>query len=145
MTIVINIFSSLDVYVRDDETDAPIAFAEVCLYEDSEQTILIGCTETDADGMARFFFVGDLFEDSTFTSNADRRYRLRAGGDDVRVQPADRPLDGNGLVDDAAHGGCHPVAGSGHRSRIAQAIRVQFRLNLALEGSPGNRGSFFVS
>jgi hypothetical protein len=99
-TIVVNIFSSLDVYVRDDETDLPIEFAEVCLYDDSAMTVLIECVETDADGMARFFFAGNVFEDTTFTSSAS------AEGYEDESFTFEYSLftdleDGGGLVDDA--------------------------------------------
>jgi hypothetical protein len=72
-TIVVNVLSSLDVYVIGSDTQAPLEFVEVCLYDDEAMTVLIDCVETDADGMARFFLVGDLLDDTTFTSNADGR------------------------------------------------------------------------
>jgi hypothetical protein len=79
-TIVVNVFSSVDVFVYDSTggVATPILGAEVCLYEDAAMTILIGCQFTDADltagtlddGWARFFFVGDLFDTTTLTSSA---------------------------------------------------------------------------
>jgi hypothetical protein len=99
VTIVVNVFSSLDVYVKDDESELPIAGAEVCLYDDSAQTVLIDCVETDVDGLARFFFVGDLFEDTTFTSNASADgYESEATTFEYSLLT---DLDSNGLVDDA--------------------------------------------
>jgi hypothetical protein len=99
-TIVVNIFSSLDIYVRDDVSNLPIAGAEVCLYEDAAQTMLIGCETTDGTGIVRFFFVGDLLEDATFTVNSE------ATGYEQEATTFEYSLltdieDGNGLVDDA--------------------------------------------
>jgi len=56
-TLVDNDFAALaggqlDVYVNDDDTDAPIDLAPVCLYDASH--VQIACTTTDATGYASF-------------------------------------------------------------------------------------------
>jgi len=56
---------TLDVFVRDDDTDAPIADATVCLFDDSNAQV--GCTTTGADGLAHFFDVPN----GVYTTNAD--------------------------------------------------------------------------
>jgi hypothetical protein len=47
----------VDVFVRDDETNAAVAGAEVCLSDGSDN--LLGCDITSSDGMARFVDVAD--------------------------------------------------------------------------------------
>jgi hypothetical protein len=100
VTIVVNIFSSLDVFVRDDVSDLPIAGAEVCLYEDAEMTVLVECKTTDGTGLVRFFFVGDLLEDATFTVNSDATgYEQEATTFEYSLLTD--ILDGGDLIDDA--------------------------------------------
>jgi hypothetical protein len=56
---------TLDAFVRDDDTDAPITGATVCLFDDSNTQL--ACATTGADGLAHFFGVPN----GTYTVNAD--------------------------------------------------------------------------
>ena len=63
----------LDVFVRDEESDLPLAFALVCLYE-AEGPVLVACDLTDGNGEAEFENVPEGF------------YNLTAGAPNYEVQ-----------------------------------------------------------
>lgn len=46
------VLGQLDVFVRDDEIDSPVADATVCLY--TAENVEVGCSQTDGDGQAEF-------------------------------------------------------------------------------------------
>jgi hypothetical protein len=82
----------LDVYVNDDDTDAPIAGAGVCLYDASHTQI--ACTTTDATGYASFAAVPGGTYIVAVTSPDPAVYD---DSGDVTVEYS--------VVDDAANGG----------------------------------------
>jgi hypothetical protein len=94
-TIVVNVFSPLDVYVRDDETDLPIAGAEVCLFDSDD--MLVSCAVTDAAGIARFYWVGD----GTYTANADATFLGYESEATVFTYNIFDDIDNGGPIDDA--------------------------------------------
>ncbi len=64
----------LDVFIRDDETDEPLEFALVCVYDENVAPAeLLACDLTDDDGQAEFL-LGDGF------------YALTAGHPDYEIQ-----------------------------------------------------------